>query len=241
MIRSLVAMAISGFLVGSAPAMSAGRPSIDHLVGFFESVVFGSEIIPNMKASVVARWTGPLRISIQGRATPAHIQTVQRHLATIQKLTDVRFEKVEAPDRPENLTIAFLPALEMGNVSINGVDPAYIRQIAAPLTCYFLSFKKPPDTIIRGLIVVNAQRSEAEIEHCLLEELVQSMGLPNDTNMLRPSIFSDHDQLLAISRSDEILLRTLYDERMTEGLGRDEALNVARRIITDWDRRLPMP
>lgn len=222
-------------------AQSAGRPSIDHLVGFFETVVFGAEIDDRMKSLVIARWGGALRISVKGQATPEHIQSVRRHLAVIKNLTGISIEKVEAPEKPENLTILFLPATEMAKVKIKGVDPAYIRQIAGPLSCYFLSFKKPPDTIVRGVIVVNTQRTEDAIDHCLLEELVQSMGLPNDTDMLRPSIFSDHDQLFSLSRSDEILLRTLYDARMTEGLGHDAALNVARKIISDWDQRLPFP
>ncbi len=222
-------------------AQSAGRPSIDHLVSFFETVVFGAEIDDRMKSLVIARWTGALRIRVKGQASPENIQSIRRHLAVIKKLTGINIEKVEAPEKPENLTILFLPAMEMSKVKINGVDPDYIRQIAAPLSCYFLSFKKPPDTIVRAVIVVNTQRSDEAINHCLLEELVQSMGLPNDTDMLRPSIFSDNDQLFALSRSDKILLRTLYDERMTEGLGLDAALNVAREIITDWDQRLPPP
>ncbi|NQV44892.1 MAG: DUF2927 domain-containing protein [Rhodospirillales bacterium] len=231
---------ILAMLISMSSAYSAERPAIDHLVGFFETVVFGSEIDDRMESLVIARWIGPLRIGIKGQASDSHIQTVRRHLSVIKNLTGVDIEKVNAPDKPENLTILFLPPEEMGKVKIKGVNPEYIRQIASPLSCYFLSFKKPPDSIVRGVIVVNKQRSDEAIEHCLLEELVQSMGLPNDTDMLRPSIFSDHDRITKLSRSDEILLRTLYDERMTEGLGREEALLVARVIITDWDQRLPL-
>jgi len=229
-------------MLASIPsANSAGRPSIDQLVGFFDTVVFGSEFDDRMKSLVVARWVGPLRVGIKGETSEKNIETVRQHLATIRKMTGIEIEKVEAPDRPENLTILFMPAMDMGKLSIKGVDPDYIHRLAAQLGCYFLSFKSPPDSIVRGVVVVNNQRSDEAIEHCLLEELVQSMGLPNDTDMLRPSIFSDLDRLTSLSRSDEILLRTLYDERMTEGLGHEEALLVARKIIIDWDRRLPLP
>lgn len=221
------------------PTHAAGRPTIEHLVGFFETVVFGSEIDDRLKYPILARWTGPLRINVKGDASPEHIESIKSHLTIITKLTGIPIEKIEAPEKPENLTILFLPALEMGNVEINGVDPEYIRKLSAPRSCYFISFKYPPDSIIRSVIVVNSQRSDEEINHCLLEELVQSMGLPNDTDMLRPSIFSDHDRLSVLSRSDEILIRTLYDGRMTEGLEKASALRVAREIIEDWDRRLP--
>lgn len=220
---------------------AAGRPSIDHLVGFFEEVVFGSELDKRLEALVVARWVDPLRISIKGQASPDHIKAVRHHLAALKKMTGITFDKVSPPDKPANLTLLFLPAIEMSKLKIKGVDPEIIKNAAAPLTCFFLTSKKPPDTIVWGIIVINVQRTLEAIDHCLLEELVQSLGLPNDTDMLRPSIFSDKDRLLELSRSDEILLRTLYDERMTEGLDRESALNVARRIIADWDQRLPPP
>lgn len=223
----------------SFPIEAAGRPSTDHLVGFFDTVVFGSEIDDRLKSLVIARWKTPLRIAIKGYVNENHIRIIRQHLAVIKKLTGITIEKVEAPENPENLTILFLAGEEMGNVKIKGVDASYIEKIAAPQSCYFISFKKPPDTIVRGVIVVNKDRPDEVTEHCLLEELVQSMGLPNDTNMLRPSIFSDYDRLTSLSRHDEILIRTLYDERMTEGLDRPSALNVAREIIADWDRRLP--
>ncbi len=224
----------------SLPAHTAGRPSIDQLVGFFETVVFGSEYDDRLESLVVARWSDPLRISVKGHASENHIQIIRQHLAVIKKLTGIQIEKVDAPENPENLTILFLAGPEMKNVKIKGVDKNYIETIAAHQTCFFISFKKPPDTIVRGIIVVNKDRKEEVTAHCLLEEIVQNLGLPNDTNMLRPSIFSDADQLTSLSRHDEILIRTLYDPRMTEGLDRASALNVARKIITDWDQRLPL-
>ncbi len=220
---------------------AAGRPSVEHLVGFFETVVFGAEIDQRMKSTVVARWTQPLRIALKGNVTQAHQDIIRRHLARITQLTGITIEPVSAPDKPENIAIVFVPAARMSNIKINNVSPDTIAQLAGPRSCYFLSFKSPPDQIIGSVIVVNVERDMKAIDHCLLEELVQSMGLPNDTDMLRPSIFSDHDHLVTLSRSDEILLRTLYDPRMTEGLGIAEALNVARRIITDLNSSLPPP
>ena len=106
----------------------------------------------------------------------------------------------------------------MAKISIDTVDPQLIQTLAGPRSCYFLSFKKPADQIVRSIIVINEQRSIEAIDHCLLEELVQSMGLPNDTDVMRPSIFSDKDRMVSLSRNDELLLRTVYDPRLKAGL-----------------------
>ena len=87
--------------------------------------------------------------------------------------------------------------------------------------------------------MVNAEREERAIDHCLLEELTQSLGLPNDSNMARPSNISDLDQLIELSRTDKILVKTLYDPRMKAGLSKKMARRVARAIITELHGAMP--
>jgi hypothetical protein len=83
----------------------------------------------------------------------------------------------------------------------------------------------------RAFVVVNTERDGFLIDHCLLEELTQSLGLPNDTDFLRPSIFSDHDTLRKLSPTDEILIRTLYHKRMFAGMTHKAAMTMARLLI----------
>lgn len=75
---------------------------------------------------------------------------------------------------------------------------------------------------------------DAQISHCLLEEFTQSLGLPNDSDKLRPSVFSEKDKLQSLSLSDKILLSTLYHPRMMPSMKRNQALLVAKDIIADY-------
>ena len=123
----------------------------------------------------------------------------------------------------------------MAKVRGGKVDASLVNRLAAPRGCYFLSWKKPPSRIIKSVVVVNKDRDDSGINHCLLEELTQSLGLPNDSDMMRPSLFSDRDRLYELSPTDTILLRTLYDPRMKPGLPRTAALAVARKIMAELD------
>ena len=80
---------------------------------------------------------------------------------------------------------------------------------------------------------MNAQRDIAAINYCLLEELTQSLGLPNDSIKMRPSIFSDKDRLFEYSPVDKALIRVLYDKRMKMGVSRQAGLKMAEQIFTD--------
>jgi hypothetical protein len=125
-----------------------------------------------------------------------------------------------------NLQIVFLP--KRGKINI-GSKPI----IVSGLGCSFFSQAKAGKTYLTQ-IVVNNVASDEQISHCLFEEFTQSFGLPNDSDKLRPSIFSDKDKLQSLSLSDKIRVWTLYHPRMLPGISRKAALLVARDIIRDY-------
>ena len=69
--------------------------------------------------------------------------------------------------------------------------------------------------------------------------MIQSLGLPNDSNLINPSIFSDRSRRTDLTRTDLIILKTLYDPRMKAGLPRDDALVLARSVIAELNATLP--
>ncbi len=215
------------------------RPSVEKLVRFFDTVVFEAEIDKNLEQTVVAKWQGPIRIAVQGQASAVHREFLANHVGFLREMTGLTIDILAPGASGQNMTIVFVPRAGMAKVHIPNVKQSLIDRLAAPGGCFFLSFKKPESRIVAAVIVVNTQRKERDINHCLLEEITQSLGLPNDTDMVRPSLFSDHDQLLAPSWADLILIKTLYDPRMIPGMSRAEALKLARVIIEELDRTLP--
>ena len=155
----------------------------------------------------------------------------------LRRLTRLPVVLVGIP-KVANIKIIFVPRKRMGKLKLPQVSPQYLAKLAAPGGCYFVAYKSGPRKKQKGrihssIIVVNAERDITGINHCLLEELTQSIGFPNDSNNLRPSIFSDKDQLFEFSPVDKILIRTLYDKRMKMGVPRNTGLVMARQIMSD--------
>lgn len=239
----LLALALVGLADGMPSAAHAqaggksGSLSVDALVRYFDTIVFGSEINPAYANRVVAKWPKNLiTVSLEKRATQQHLGFVSAHLKALAKLTGKKFGGSKTAESAD-IRILFLKRDEMANIRGDNIDARAVLEGAMSGGCYFLSWKKPDEDIVKAIVVVNVERDAALINSCLLEELTQSLGLPNDSDMLRPSIFSDRDHLTELSPQDQILVRTLYDPRMTAGLPRTEALKVARTIISD----LPTP
>lgn len=231
----------SVMLVWAAPGWAqAARPSLDQMVEFFDSVVFGAEIDKKLASTVVAKWQEPIRITVQGQATDRHREILATHAAALTTLTGIPIEIIPAGGKGGNVTAVFVPRTQMARVKIGGVQQSLIDRLAAAGGCYFISQQKPVGKIIWAVIVVNTQREENLIKHCILEEMTQSMGLPNDTDLVRPSLFSDHDTLLSLSRADTILVRALYDQRLAAGTPRAAALKQVRSILAELDASLPV-
>lgn len=214
---------------------------VETMLKYFDTIVFGAEFDAAQASKVVAKWDGPVHIEVQGKYKPSHVEYIQKHVNALAKLTGLLFSVTEGPDKAANMSIIFMPRRQMATFSIPNVDAGLVQRLGAQGGCYFISARAPGEEwrISRAVIVVNNERQEDGINHCLLEEITQSLGLPNDSDTLRPSLFSDRDQLIALSRHDEILVRTLYDYRLKPGLPREQALDVARDVIRELHRFLP--
>lgn len=204
---------------------------IENLTRFFDSIVFDSEFDKGRHERVLAKWQTPLTIALSGFSADRHEWTIKHHARMLSDITGLNIRVLTPGARGANVVIRFVPATKMDSQPIAKVAPELLRQLAFSSGCYFVAYRDPPGQIVNSVIVVNSDRTDQEIRHCLLEEMVQSLGLPNDSNQMRPSIFSDHDRLVNLPRADTILLKTLYHPDMRPGYSRQQARDAAHRII----------
>ncbi|MEX0694546.1 MAG: DUF2927 domain-containing protein [Rhodospirillales bacterium] len=233
----------------------AADQKTDDLLRHFESVVFGSEIDGVEGADYIQKWMSPVRVSMtsmQGKMLTgpggkrelklsfvppdkAYVALVRKHLTTLVKVTGAKSEKSdEAKGKPANFMIKFVPRLAMGQPFLaDDVDPAILNKLAQPGVCYFLTRSVSTGAMFRALIVVNNELPPAQMDACLLEEMTQAMGLPNDSDIISPSIFNQNSTAQSLSNSDLLLLKTLYDIRLPAGTPKVDAMRIGREILIE--------
>lgn len=84
------------------------------------------------------------------------------------------------------------------------------------------------------IIPVDRARERAKLVDCIVEELTQVFGLPNDSEKVFPSIFNDRSTDHLLSGLDYILLKILYDQRLHSGMNKAEAMPVVQSIVTGF-------
>ena len=248
-------VALTAAICMGAPAKAADRPPVDELMRHFENVVFGAEIDGIQAVKHVQKWMSPIRVSITSmkgeminkgggkrelklsfvRPDQRYVDMIRRHLTTLVKLTGTVSEKSDKEnEKPANFFIKFVPRLAMGQPFIaDDVDPDILKRLSRPGVCYFLTRSISTGAMFRSLIVVNNELPADQMDACLLEEMTQAMGMPNDSDLVKPSIFNQESTRRELSESDMLLLQTLYDKRLPAGTPKADAIRIGREIMQE--------
>ena len=70
---------------------------------------------------------------------------------------------------------------------------------------------------------------------CVVEELTQVLGLPNDSDAVKPSIFNDQSRYFELTDHNRRILKMLCAPRITSGMQRKEALRQGRLILDEMN------
>ncbi|MDD1784112.1 DUF2927 domain-containing protein [Enterovibrio sp. ZSDZ35] len=91
--------------------------------------------------------------------------------------------------------------------------------------------------IRKALIVipVDLARERGKLFACVVEELTQVMGLPNDSDKVFPSIFNDASKNALMTPLDITLLRLLYSSEVHAGMTETQVMP----ILESWFRQNP--
>ena len=199
------------------------------------------------KPSNIRRWNGPVRIGLRfGASVPAAQRTtdtarVAAYVAELARATrhPIRFDNtnpnfiVQIVNEDERLAIA--PVAYAAISDLTPTDLASIVNMPQSTYCLVYADSKPGTFVYRrAFAVIRAEHPDLLRLSCLHEEIAQGLGLANDSPRARPSIFNDNDEFALLTPQDALMLRMLYDPRLTPGMTADEARPVAETLATQF-------
>ncbi len=242
---------IAGLIAACALLASLHAPaaalSNDEIIQNFSIVAFGNEYLAD-NFTHLRKLAAPVRIWIQGDYPDYFEDFVVQHIADLKRLTKHPIELYYSPalhkagklaknfDQTKiNFILFYLPREKIAKsvVKYFDNDVEQVEKMVKISTCFAKFFKKG-DTIKAAIAVFPAHHPKDWMRACVVEELTQVLGLPNDSTAVAPSIFNDKSRHFELTAHDRLLLRILYDPRMTIGMPRKEALRTARRIIEEY-------
>lgn len=210
----------------------------------FELIAFGNEYTGEHFARV-RKWVQPIRMGIQGKYPPYFEEDVVQHARDLQTITghpielyysyQMQKDKRLAKDFDKNkvnVILFYLPVKQIPEAILKYFDHdrQEVDRMIRVSTCFAKYFRRRNE-IRTAIVVFPSHHPRAIMRACVVEELTQIMGLPNDSEQVKPSIFNDTSLYRELTGHDRLLLRLLYDPKITHNMRREEALEIASEIL----------
>ena len=191
------------------------------------------------------RWDKPVRVSVQfGASIPPEKQAADRarvasYVARLATLTGL---SITLTNQNPNFWVHFASVDERAalgpalNAELSELTPgqiAAVTQMTRDTFCQVLTQSDPAtNTYTAAVAVIPAEHPDLLRLSCIHEELAQALGLPNDSNAARPSIFNDDEEFALLTPQDALMLRMLYNPALRPGMTEAEARPIIQTLAS---------
>ncbi|MDJ0893666.1 MAG: DUF2927 domain-containing protein [Alphaproteobacteria bacterium] len=198
-------------------------PPLDVLVAQFERIAFSNEFGGQHRRGRIVKWATPIRARITGLNADIYERPVAEMLAQLQRLSKLQIDLLQWHDPTEaNFTIHFVARPSPGQ---------------DPCAAFIDDDERFRITRVRILITGPVPTLR---QHCIAEELIQALGLADDSKLIFPSIFHDASRQQGLFPWDEIMLQMLYNPSLHPGITVAEARPIVRRELARLVAALPV-
>lgn len=214
-------------------------------IAFYDEHQIGARLeSASGEARRLTRWATPVRLSLEFGSSVmedkriADKAFVQGFVVRLSGITGhpMRLSKTRANfhvlvmgeddrDVMQSRLNALLPNLSFANRAI-------LQNLPRDMHCLIIvnHADGPMPTIQSAVAIVRAEHPDLLRKSCFHEEIAQGMGLMNDSDQARPSIFNDDDEFAYLTSHDEKLLQMLYDPRLNIGMSATEARPIVKEM-----------
>lgn len=236
----LLALLCLGFS-NTVPAISSHWHDSDFIVQSFSTIALSGPA--SKKVQRIKKWEKEINFHFVHKIADQqlHEQLTRLHLQHLASITGLDIKQTNNRNKA-NLVILFSQEenLLRDFMSEIGAKPTRkIKKLTSESVCLsqikFNSAGKINHATV--IIPVDRARERAKLLTCIVEELSQVLGLPNDSEKVYPSIFNDKSFNELLTGLDYLMLKMLYDRRVKAGMDRRQVMPVLRKIVKEYQQK----
>ncbi len=200
----------------------------------FERIALSSEYTEH--PPLLRKWHQPIRYQFQHDVADKqlHEQLSTMHLQQLSAITGHSIQAATG-DASANLQIIFTDEARLAGYLSNlmHLNDTTVQQLSRNSVCIANFSVNSNGEIQQALVLipVDRARAHAKLLACIVEELTQVMGLPNDDVAVFPSIFNDRSHDNFLSGLDYVLLKLLYQPDLTAGMSASQSRAAVNKIM----------
>lgn len=214
--------------------------SRDQLIRNFDTIVFRNEF-DGQTDTRLRKWADPVRLYLDIRKGDRKLIefAVAQHVQHLVGITHYDIAIVD--DRADaNVIAVFDNENALDQIRLDYFPPDFdIKRVMQTNLCIGQYQSNDRYEIVHAVVVIPIDRVMAtgRLEACVVEEITQILGLPNDSDDVNPSVFNDDSAEIELTNHDILLVKLLFDPRLRAGMPRAEALANVREILEEMGYR----
>lgn len=227
-------MLFSCLLATQAVHADEAWQSPDYLQQAFNEVALHSEYVAGEQ--VVRKWQQPVKVWLVHHADQAdkHTKLTHYHLRHLSRITGHPIS-FAANAAEANMTVIFSQSAQW-HQEVAQVSSNKSRQPPADAMCMFGLTLDAQNAIKRAWVVIPVDHANERglLVSCIVEEITQAMGLPNDSEKVYPSVFNDKTPESLLTGLDALLLKMLYLPAIKPGMRAGQVQPILARQLQQW-------
>ena len=207
-------------------------------IALAEEYTRGAGLQPSSGAlGEIKKWTTPVRVGvIFGNSHSAKNQAKDRETLSryTRRLARVSGHSVSLVSGQPNFHVLIMgeddkdqlrDTLDLIAPGMEASSRAIFLNLPRAIHCLVVAFadSNTSNAYRQAVALVRTEHPDLTRRACIHEELAQGLGLANDDQNARPSIFNDDEEFALLTSHDELLLQILYDPRLTPGMTAEQA------------------
>ncbi|WP_286240264.1 DUF2927 domain-containing protein [Neptuniibacter halophilus] len=225
------------FVALSVPAWAAEPPRWQQ-PGFIQQAFFQVALRNEYKAGtgVLRRWQQPVRVWIDHQVADQalHTDLVKMHLKHLQAITGHSVSLVSKRDQA-NLILLFTRQARWQQDVGRLLGKAATRHTRGAVCMANFRLNRRAEIDWAAVVIpVDQARMHGKLVACIVEELTQVLGLPNDSEQAYPSIFNDKTPEDLLTGLDYLLLKLLYRPELKPGMTQQQLRPVVQNLLRQW-------
>ncbi|EGR4057070.1 DUF2927 domain-containing protein [Vibrio cholerae] len=187
----------------------------------------------------LSKWREPLRIYFDHQVPDKalHEQLARDHVQHLTKVTGHSIQVVSS--RTEANVIWVFTQQSKWQQTLEEVAGKSATQTMHGAICQANYSTNSASEIVAASVVipVDQARGHGKLLACIVEEITQVMGLPNDSELAYPSIFNDKTPEDLLSPLDVILLKLLYEPELSSGMRQPQLQSLLKTKLKQYEQQ----
>lgn len=209
--------------------------ALDVLVESFRDMAMRHDYAPdNPYYRMTNKWIVPIRVVMPGEWPPEHRAYAWEKFKLLERLT--RLDIRDAGTGLGNFVMHFAAPEDYRWMAEKILaNEKLVEEMMRIAQCWAGPYSDKDGSVSKTVAVLQIKKGSNPVRTCIAHEITHGFGIRGHGSHFGPSVLTDSNELTV---NDKLLIRTLYDWRISPGMTREQALPVVRRVMAELLRRV---